>query len=98
MTSNEEIIKKVYLDPKTGFVSAPKIYQKIKEMFPNKKISRREIENFIKNRSVDEIHSIQKIDKKNYNTITAFKIGYVNIDIADFSNYQGTMTDIGIYL
>ena len=60
MSSNEEIIKKVYLDPKTGFVSAPKIYQKIKEIYPNKKISRREIQNFIENQAVNEIHAVKK--------------------------------------
>jgi len=87
MTSNEEIIKKVYLDPKTGFVSAPKIYKKIKEMYPSKKISRREIENFIKNQGVNEIHAVKKINKDDFNPITAQKIGFPQMDIIDLSNY-----------
>ena len=50
------------------------------------KIKIKEIENFIKNQSTHQIHTQTKINKADYNQITAKKIGMVQIDIADFSN------------
>ena len=38
-------------------------------MYPSKKISRREIENFIKNQGVNEIHAVKKINKDDFNPI-----------------------------
>ena len=86
--NNENIIKKVFTDPRTGFKSIQNTYKTIKELFPDIKIKKREVEEFIKNQSSHQVHTIQKINPKDYNQITAQQLGFCQIDFIDMSNYK----------
>src|SRR5689334_747092 len=84
---NDEIIKKVYLSPRTGFKSINSTYQTIKQLYPNEKVTKKEVENFIKNQATHEIHSQPKINKNDFNQITAKQLGFMQIDLIQMTNY-----------
>src|SRR5690349_3476342 len=86
--NNTDIIRKIYLNPSTGFKSIVKTYQTIKEEYPQSNITRKDVENFIKNQSVHQIHTNEKVDKTQFNPIIAKKIGFLQMDIADLNNYK----------
>src|SRR6185503_12854411 len=88
MSSNEEIFKKIYLNPRTGFQSAQNTYKKIKKDYPSFKITRKQVEEFIKNQSTAQIHGKQKVDVSDYNTIKARKIGMFQMDLIQMTNYK----------
>jgi hypothetical protein len=86
MSSNEEIIKKYWEDPRTGFISAINLHKKIKPLYPN--ITLREIKEFINSQTTAQIHNQKKIKLEDYNQITAKTLGFFQIDIIDMSNYK----------
>lgn len=86
--NNQEVIKKVYLSPRTGFKSVLNTYKTIKELYPNSKITKKEIEEFIKHQATHQIHTHQKIDKNDFNQIKAQGYGYMQMDLVDMSNYK----------
>jgi hypothetical protein len=86
--NHEEIVKKVYLSPRTGFKSIDTTYKTIKELYPNEKIKRKEVENCIKNNSVHEIHTHQKINPSDYNQIKAQQLGFFQLDLIQMTNYK----------
>ena len=85
---NQEIIKKVYENPRTGFKSSLNTYKTIKELFPKSKITKKEVDEYIKNNSTAQIHSQQKINPDDYNQIVAKAKGCINIDLIDMSSYK----------
>jgi hypothetical protein len=84
--NNQQIIQRYYENPKYGFSSADKLYPKIKKDFPN--ITKKEITDYIKNQSTHQIHTNQKINKNDFNQITAKGLGYFQFDLIDMSNYK----------
>ena len=86
--NNEDIIKKVFTDPRTGFKSIQNTFKTIKELYPDIKIKKREVEEFIKNQSSHQVHTIQKINPKDYNQIVAQQLGFLQIDLIDMTNYK----------
>ena len=82
----ESVIKEAYYDIKTGFVSANKLYQKLKPDHPE--ITLKIVKEFVKNQSTNQIHAEVKKDPEQYNQILALGVGEVAMDIMDLSNYK----------
>jgi hypothetical protein len=83
---SQEIIKKYYYNPSTGFQSANKLYKKIHEKYPG--ISLKQIKDFISEQSTHQIHAPQKIPLSEYNQIRAPSLGELQLDLLDLSNYK----------
>ena len=75
------LLKSIYLNPRTGFKSIQNTYKTIKELYPDLKIKKKEVEEFIKNQSSHQVHTIQKINPKDYNQIVAQQIGFLQMDL-----------------
>ena len=72
---------------KKGFLSSSKLYKKIKEEFPDEKITMEKVSEFINNQKANQIHKSYK--KKNFISIVAFFPGDIyQMDLLDFSLYS----------
>ena len=80
------VLKDAYYDPSSGFVSANKLYHKLKPDHPE--ITLKIVKEFIKNQSVNQIHAEVKKDPEQYNQILALSVGECCMDIMDLSNYK----------
>ena len=76
-----EIIKKIYQDPRFGFKSVLNTYKSIKELHPNLKITKKEVDEVLKSLATHQIHTNQKINKEDYNPITAQQLGFFQLDL-----------------
>lgn len=82
----EDLLKKLYYDTKTGFVSADKLYKKAKELDP--KITHKIVKEFIKRQATAQINKeVKKSRKTIYNPITG-PIGHYQLDLTDFPKYS----------
>lgn len=81
-----EELRKLYYDPKRGFLSADRLYEKAKEMDIN--VSRKQVKEFIKNQKVSQI--FKPIKNRVYYQIKSKNKGVGNIvsDLLDLSNYK----------
>jgi hypothetical protein len=82
----EEVLKEAYYDPATGYVSADKLYKKLKP--EHKELTLKIVKEFVKNQSTNQIHAEVKKDPKQINQILALGVGEVVADILDLSNYK----------
>ncbi len=87
--NNQDIIKSIFTNPKTGFKSVLNTYKEIKTLHPNLKITKKQVEEFISNQSVSQIHKQQKIPIQEFNQIKAPSLGMFQCDLIDVSNYKG---------
>ena len=82
-----KILSDVYYNPEKGFLSSSKLYKKIKEEFPDEKITMEKVSEFINNQKANQIHKSYK--KKNFISIVAFFPGDIyQMDLLDFSLYS----------
>lgn len=86
--NNQEIIKSIFTNPSTGYKSSLNTYKTFKKLHPNLKITKKEVQEYINNLSTHQIHTNQKINKDDYNQITANGKGFFQIDLIDMGNYK----------
>src|SRR5690348_9136263 len=82
----EDILKTAFYDIRTGFVSANKLYAKLKPDYPD--LTLKETKQFIKSQSTNQIHAEIKKDPEQYNQILALSIGECCMDLLDLSKYK----------
>jgi hypothetical protein len=77
-----DILKEIYYDPKSGFISRDRLYEKVKD----KGITRKQVSEFLDKQKVNQLYG----DKKNY--YNSFVVPDKNIqwqmDIGFFKNYR----------
>ena len=86
--NTEDLIKKYYYNPKTGFTSAANLYKVIKEKHQG--ITLRSIKDFINRQQTHQIHTNKKIPLTEYNQIVVNGVGTWQIDLLDLSNYRSS--------
>ena len=79
-------LDKLYNDPKIGFSSITKFYNKVNEKYPQ--VTRKEVENFLKNKV--DVQLLKEIRRpKKYNTIVASApMDSVQIDLLIYDRYE----------
>ena len=86
MSSNEELLKKYYYSPLTGFLSAQKLYQKLRE--DEIKIPLQEVSEFVDKQLSNQLTKQFK-RPKHFNTINASKIREnYQLDIIIYDRYE----------
>ena len=81
MTQNIERIKEVYYDPKTGYVNATKLYERLKKHG----VSRKEVADFLKNQKTSQVFKEERI--RTYPQITTYAImAELQMDLIDIKN------------
>jgi len=79
----ESLLKKIYYDPKTGLVSAEKLYQKAK--LQDSQITRKHIKEFLSSQEVAQIYKERKV-KHDYPLQAHNAFFRIQIDLLDVSN------------
>lgn len=79
-----DIIDKIYKDPKSGFLSSNKLYQKIKEQHPE--ITLKQVKEYLANSSTEQLHT-QKRKPKEEAKIYGL-IGQYQLDLTFLSQYK----------
>jgi len=88
MNNNESFLKDIYNKPNTGLKSSAKFYKYIKEKYPNRKITLKEIKDFIDKQVPNQL--FKRVNNKNlYNkTIAYFVADTLQTDTLDFNTYK----------
>lgn len=78
-------LKKMFFNPRTGFISADKLYRKLKEKDTG--LSLKQVRDWVRKQEVQQIH--KQRGKVEYNRIIALGLGYsLQVDLLDLSNYK----------
>lgn len=84
---NTEFLKDLYRDDKIGLMSIDKLYKFIKLKYPSKKITKKEITEYLQSKKEHQVFKNQD-NKNKYSTIRAYTIGgAVQGDLIDMNYY-----------
>lgn len=89
-----EIIDRIYTDPKTGFISAQKLYQKVKESNPE--ITLKQVNEYLANSTTQQLHTKKK--KPQEEAKIYGKFGQYQLDLTFLSQYKSKNSNYHIIL
>ena len=82
----QSVLKKAFYDISTGYVSANKLYAKLKTDYPE--LTLKQTKQFINKQSTAQIHKEVPKDPEKFNQILALGIGETCMDLLDLSMYK----------
>ena len=86
MFHKEQLFRKIYYDPRTGFQGAERLYNKANKMDPS--IKRRDVDAFIKQQEIYQLHK-EVLRKKEYLKTFVGKIAeQIQIDLIDMQKFS----------
>ena len=82
----EQILQKVYYNPKTGFQGVEKLYKKANKIDP--RIDREDAEKFIKQQEIYQLHKEVHRKKEYLNTFVGHIAEQIQIDLIEMRKYS----------
>ena len=86
--SNEDIIKNYYHNPATGLGSIRTLYVKLRQEFPNRNITLKQVQDVVSVQVTHQVHKQIKIPLTEFNQIRSPGRGEFQIDLLDLSEYK----------
>ena len=84
--NKEQILRKVYYNPKTGFQGIERLYKKANKIDP--RIDREDAENFIKQQEIYQLHKEVHRKKEYLKTFVGHIAEQIQIDLIDMKKYS----------
>ena len=86
--NKDQFLKEIYYNKEIGLKSPSKFYKFIKEKYPDKKYTVKEIKDFVESQKVNQVFQQVK-NTERYNEIKAYFVGdVVNFDLMDMNYYK----------
>jgi hypothetical protein len=79
-----DVIDKIYKNPDTGFISANKLYEKVKKEDP--KITLNQVKEYLKNSTTQQLHTKKKKSQNEAQIYGA--IGQYQLDLTFYNQYK----------
>ena len=86
MFHKEQLLRKIYYDPKTGFQGVQKLYGKAHKMEPS--LNRKDVEDFIKQQEIYQLHKEVHRKKEYLKTFVGKIAEQIQIDLIDMRKYS----------
>ena len=84
---NDTFLKKIYYDKEIGLKSPIKFYKYLKENYPDKNYTMKQIKEYVEKQKTDQVYKQVK-NTNRYNEIDTYFVDVVNFDIMDMGYYK----------
>ena len=86
MFNTEQVLRKLYYDPKHGYQGAEDLFEKARERLP--KITKKEVSEFLKQQEVYQLHKEVHSKKEYLKTFVGHLAEQIQIDLIDMRKYS----------
>ena len=85
MFKTEQLLRKLYYDPKHGFQGADDLYEKVRKRYP--RITKKEVSEFLKEQEVYQLHKEVHHKKEYLRIFVGHSAEEIQIDLIDMRKY-----------
>ena len=86
MFNTEQLLQKLYYNPKYGFQGANELYEKAKEIDPS--VRKKEVSEFLKEQEIYQLHKEVHRKKEYLRTFVSHLADQIQIDLIDMRKYS----------